>query len=267
MNPRVCEALCRTAEALADEHDLVESMVSAAWERMAATAHGRVTLDRAGWAREPAAVQRRLLRRAVGLVQGHVRELGWGHIESARRLAGDDGAGRRVPLPGGAWVTRDHGALVITAGDPELPPPPVQAGVVPLVVPGVTRLPGGWAMSTERRSWEATVLPARDDRWTAVIDADAAGPGPAVRWRRDGDRMRPLGMAGRHKRLQDIFVDGRVPRRERDTWPLIVNGDTILWVPGLRLDRRARVHDGTRAVLVVTALPPGRLVSRATAAD
>lgn len=53
-------------------------------------------------------------------------------------------------------------------------------------------------------------------------------PGLVVRSRRPGDRL-----AGRSKKVQDLFVDAKVPRRERDAWPLVVSGDDVVSVPGI----------------------------------
>ena len=54
--------------------------------------------------------------------------------------------------------------------------------------------------------------------------------------RRPGLRMRPAGGAGTRK-LQDILVDARVPREERDALPLVFAGDRLAWVPGVAVDR------------------------------
>jgi tRNA(Ile)-lysidine synthase len=53
-------------------------------------------------------------------------------------------------------------------------------------------------------------------------------PGLAVRTRRPGDRL-----AGRRRKVQDLFVDAKVPRGERDTWPLVVAGEEVVAVPGV----------------------------------
>jgi tRNA(Ile)-lysidine synthase len=47
--------------------------------------------------------------------------------------------------------------------------------------------------------------------------------------------MRPAGGRGTRK-LQDIFVDARVPREDRDSWPLVFAGERLAWVPGLAVD-------------------------------
>lgn len=53
-------------------------------------------------------------------------------------------------------------------------------------------------------------------------------PGLQVRGWRAGDRL-----AGRGKKVQDVFVDAKVPRSEREAWPLVVRGDEVVAVPGL----------------------------------
>ena len=53
-------------------------------------------------------------------------------------------------------------------------------------------------------------------------------PGLHVRGWRAGDRL-----AGRRKKLQDVFVDAKVPRSEREAWPLVVRGDEVVAVPGI----------------------------------
>ena len=58
------------------------------------------------------------------------------------------------------------------------------------------------------------------------LESDRAGL--AVRTRRPGDRL-----AGRRKKVQDLLVDAKVPRAERDAWPLVVSGDEVVSVPGV----------------------------------
>jgi tRNA(Ile)-lysidine synthase len=53
-----------------------------------------------------------------------------------------------------------------------------------------------------------------------------------------GDRFAPQGLAG-HKRLKRFFSDNQVEREIRLTTPLLVSGETILWVGGMRRSRHA----------------------------
>lgn len=52
--------------------------------------------------------------------------------------------------------------------------------------------------------------------------------GLKVRGWRPGDRL-----AGRSKKIQDVFVDAKVPRSEREAWPLVVRGGDVIAVPGI----------------------------------
>jgi tRNA(Ile)-lysidine synthetase-like protein len=60
--------------------------------------------------------------------------------------------------------------------------------------------------------------------WT--IESDE--PGLEVRTWQPGDRL-----AGRTRKVQDVFTDAKVPRRERSTWPLVVRGDEVVAIPGI----------------------------------
>jgi tRNA(Ile)-lysidine synthetase-like protein len=64
-------------------------------------------------------------------------------------------------------------------------------------------------------------------RWGAwTIRSGEAGL--KVRGWRAGDRL-----AGRKRKIQDVFVDAKVPRSEREAWPLVVRGGEVVAVPGL----------------------------------
>ena len=53
-------------------------------------------------------------------------------------------------------------------------------------------------------------------------------PGLKVRGWRPGDRL-----VGRAKKVQDVFVDAKIPRSDREGWPLVVRGDEVVAVPGI----------------------------------
>jgi tRNA(Ile)-lysidine synthetase-like protein len=60
--------------------------------------------------------------------------------------------------------------------------------------------------------------------WTLDSDRDDL----AVRARRPGDRL-----AGRRRKVQDLLVDAKVPRGERDDWPVVVRGEDVVALPGI----------------------------------
>ena len=70
-----------------------------------------------------------------------------------------------------------------------------------------------------------------------------------IGFRRPGLRMRPAGGAGTRK-LQDIFVDAKVPREERDAWPLVFAGERLAWVPGIAVDSELQSPPGESSLHV-----------------
>jgi tRNA(Ile)-lysidine synthase len=114
-----------------------------------------------------------------------------------------------------------------------------------LNIPGRTVV-GDWIVQAE-------VLPAGraevgGDPSEALLDAEAVGDQLVVRSRRRGDCFRPLGLDG-EKKLQDQFVDAKVPRHQRDAVPLVCASWGIAWVVGHCIDERAKVQEGTLRLL------------------
>jgi tRNA(Ile)-lysidine synthase len=75
-----------------------------------------------------------------------------------------------------------------------------------------------------------------------------------VRSLRQGDRFRPLGMAGSQK-LKTFFINQKVPRSKRHGCPILLSGDRIVWVGGYRIDDSAKVTEKTKRVLTAELLP------------
>jgi tRNA(Ile)-lysidine synthase len=89
------------------------------------------------------------------------------------------------------------------------------------------------AVREYHRVWlEESPVPLRGRvRWGPwTIESDV--PGLRVRTWRAGDRL-----AGRSKKVQDLFVNAKVPRSERESWPLVVRGDEVVAVPGVAAAR------------------------------
>jgi tRNA(Ile)-lysidine synthase len=84
----------------------------------------------------------------------------------------------------------------------------------------------------------------------ALFDAEALPPELSVRAPQAGDRVRLL--AGGTRKLQDVLVDAKVPREARIHVPLLLAGDSIVWVAGLARGRGADLVATTRQVVEAT---------------
>jgi tRNA(Ile)-lysidine synthase len=165
------------------------------------------------------------------------------------RLALEDRAGGEVHLPRGITVHRSHGMLFLEVAAKgaavsccrRLDGPGVYDGG-----PGDCRVE---IRRVEPSAFDPSVPPAFP--WSAHVDGDRVSFPLWARNFRPGDRFVPLGMTGQ-KKLKDFFSDRKVPAHVRRVVPLIVQGETVVWVAGLRLDERFRVRASTRRVLELT---------------
>jgi tRNA(Ile)-lysidine synthetase-like protein len=91
-------------------------------------------------------------------------------------------------------------------------------------------LGGGLTVAREYRDIWVEATPVALDGEVSWGDWRIASdlPGLKVRAWRAGDRL-----VGRSKKIQDVFVDAKIPRSARETWPLVVRGDEVVAVPGI----------------------------------
>jgi tRNA(Ile)-lysidine synthase len=263
-NPRIDSALLRLAEAAGADLAVMEGM--AADVLSSGASEQAVILSRRRLAELPEGLRRHALRLAVRRLLGDFRDLHGDHVDAL--LAGlARGVGHHLDLPRGLRfdVGYEDAVLALEQGEGAAlrPAPASVPQAAPsealLTVPGVTPW-GPWLVEAElaavgpsarlpdRQAEQAVAETPSADPWQACLDADVTGEDLRVRSRRPGDRFRPLGLGG-EKKLQDFFVDARVPRAGRDAVPLVCGKPGILWVVGHRIDERARVTEATHRLL------------------
>ena len=82
----------------------------------------------------------------------------------------------------------------------------------------------------------------------AFIDIDTLKFPLKLRKWEQGDAFYPLGMQGK-KLLSDFFIDIKLNRFEKENKWLLLSGEEIVWVVGMRLDNRYRITSKTKRVL------------------
>ena len=62
--------------------------------------------------------------------------------------------------------------------------------------------------------------------------------------------MHVLGMVGR-KKINDIFIDSKVTKEERDIWPIVVDSnENIVWLPGLKKSKFDKTKQGKYDIIL-----------------
>jgi tRNA(Ile)-lysidine synthetase-like protein len=196
------------------------------------------------------------------------RDVSRTHYRALLDLAHNGGRGARcVDLPR-IRARREHDAIVFAPRAPHghrhAAPPRA------LSVPGRVTI-GEWEISADivsgevaraeigravraRRASPQSTAGRRDLRGRGGVTfvAPPADAPLVVRFPRPGDRMRPFGMNG-HKKLSDLFIDAKVPRRERAHTPVLEAAGEIVWVAGVAASETARIDDAAACAICLRA--------------
>jgi tRNA(Ile)-lysidine synthase len=255
--PGASETLARTARLLEADDDYLDSRAIEAAaeivlvdESSAPGVNGpAIGLNLVGLRKLHPAIARRVVRRTLAAVAPG-RYLTLKHVDAVLSL--DSGS---LDLPDAvAQVDPVRQTLTVrplksaSASAPEVPGSNVFR--YPLSIPGEALIPESGVAIAAEVVGSSVERPQRSSA-SVYVNAEAVAEGLWVRGRLAGDRLRPLGLGGT-KKLQDYFVDRKVPRDERDRVPLVVDGrNRIVWVVGHTIAEEFAVTAGGGAVLLL----------------
>ncbi len=252
--PGVRAVLHRSAEALRDEEEWIESQIQTLLEQtVIARPSGQLTLDAGALRRHTPAIQRRVVRAGLRRVQGDLRRIAFAHIEGILALVNRPSNGGPLHLPEDLRVQRRGNALTIGYGDSDRADEnPSAAGIdysYQLDRCGVvTLVETGDAIALTAIAPEPDMDPAAAGPLTVFFDGAAVEFPVTIRNFRPGDRFSPLGLGGTQK-LKKFFIDHKIARDQRRRCPLLLSKGRILWVAGHRISHDARLNRQTRQVL------------------
>jgi len=229
LNPRVREALCRLATLAHADDEALQALAASATAACVGD-NGRLVVAR--WQPLQPAVRSRILQGWLQAAGIPAARLTHEHCAAVAALCVSSAGCRTLDIGDGWAVRREYGelAVVFTAGKRD-------DFRVRLLVPGTTAIPAlGIRIAatlapglTRDRPAAPGTYPARASlAWRPEL------PPLVVRAWQPGDRMRPSGMRGSRK-LQDVFVDLRVPAARRGRIPVFTCGTAIVWLPGYRV--------------------------------
>lgn len=260
-NEQVKSALVQLSQLAREDESYLEELAHARFtEGVTPAGAGRLKVNCEHFVESPLPLQRRVITLILYYLCGHTIQWEQVHIDSIRSLLVSSSPSGRLSLPGGVSAWREYNDAYVSVSQP------IAAGKVPLSPPhfvlGKEYLQGALKISVEppgfafRLEAEVTpgVPPRPTDAWEAQFDADElSGSCIYIRTWEKGDGFRPFGMRGT-KLISDVFVDAKVPKHKRMTWPLFCIDSEIAWVVGIRRGQQAMVTDKTQRTLVLRAL-------------
>lgn len=220
IQPAAERVLARAADVVRQQADALRALLAAALRpHLHPEPGGGVSIPLEVLRRLPGPARPAALRELVTRVRGHRRGLSAAHTQAMLDFARQGPSGRRHPLPGGGWLWRSCGWLLVEPAGPVAPPPEVR-----LPVPG-------------RADWPAGGLVVQAVRGGTPTDGEGVrfpwdGSTVICRTLRPGDRIGP---AGSDRAVSRLLMRQGVPAFRRRTTLVFTDPDrgTVLAVSGL----------------------------------
>lgn len=234
-NRNIKEILLNTTFLLTQDYLFLEEKSEEALEQVARD--GKLSIEKLKKV-EPA-LRGHLLRKAIEKVKGSLSNLDFSHIQE---ILSKVGAAEKweLHLPDGVYALGNQRTLIFTLEKPKADKQPF---AYRLPVPGEADVPElGIKIKAEVLDKPKKLETSSN---VALLDFKTTEEELSVRSWQAGDRFSPLGMKGK-KKLQDFFVDEKVPEEERGCIPIVESKKGIVWVAGYRVDERAKVSEKTK---------------------
>ncbi len=246
-NSRISDSLIRLAESAALDLSLIQSHVDEISAKLVERGESSLSISRRDLSEIHPALRRRILSQALESLSGSPIDIEAVHVEALDSLLTAD-TGAKLNLPKGVHATLGYENLYLSRN----PAPPSflrrqESILLPdapqlIAIPGQTLIPG-WRITAVIDETVPTV--PDPDPCSALFDMDQLSGPLTVRRRQPGDRFTPLGMSG-SKKLQDFLTDAKVPRHLRDSIPIVLSGDQIIWLVGHRTCDHSKITESTQ---------------------
>ena len=237
-NPNISSQLAGLCEQMRQDDVFWAGLVAQELARCGQWQNQDYALDRSLMLELAPALAGRVIRAALQLVRGDLRGMTAAHIADIVQLIDQGPPQGELSLPG-AWVARRYESLLFCRQKPET----IKSFELVLREPGTYRLPDGRLL---RVSLEDRACGESHD--SVEFSSVALSFPLQVRHCRPGDRFRPSGMNGT-KKLQDLFVDLKLTKEDRQKSLLLLKDEEVLWVVGLRRSEGRRAESGESVLL------------------
>jgi len=262
-NPRFREATLRMSQSLKSDYTFVMETLERAWgETVLSATDEIISFDAARLKACGAGLQKNLIKHAMQSLNPDV-DVSFQILERASQLIKSALPSSRMDLKAGLRLIREANYIHMCTSNAVLPfdrwPQMPGDEAIFISLSGQVTLAGGWKLACERWRFPALALEQaeeNEDPFQVWLDAEALPESFIVRARHQGDHFAPLGLDGHSQKLSDFFVNGKLPQRARDQWPLVCAGDEIIWVPGHRPAHRHRLKNTTREVIYFSVVRP-----------
>lgn len=253
--PAAIDALCRMGDLCREDDRYLDAQAAklGAW-LIRLKDDGRYSIDRHRLQAEPPAMQRRIVREVFRRLHPVRQVPAEATVETVRKFLSSKAGGERLCAGGvRVWLTQGDISVQSVRLVARQPERDLMVEIPSVQIPSVIEWAGtGQRIQVQEGSLAEAYQLSASRGWAMMVDADRLTQPLRIRSWRAGDRFVPFGMNGRSKKLQDYFVDLKIPLSQRRRIPILEASEGIVGVLGFRQDERFRVSGTTRRCLIVS---------------
>ena len=241
LNPRLTESAAETMGYLRSDNDYLNAQAAAACAH-ARWAEDDLVIEARYIAQLPAAIAPRAARRMLEMMGDGNTDCSAAHLKAIVDLAAGEDPSAVAFLPHGRLVQRVYKDLLFTTQSEPLPP----FSPTPLNLDGETAPEG----TPWRCRCQTTTCPAEGEPGVLYLSREAVEGELMLRPRQTGDEI-ALPRRGGTKTVKKLFIDEKVPRRDRERVPVLADGAGVLAVAGFGADQSRLAQPGQPAYALI----------------
>lgn len=241
------EHIAQTASLLRELNDFAVEQTEAAFKEIVFVADNeKVLYYKDGFTSQNVYLQKTLLKKAIDELVPNNKDFTHVHFESILSLLSGNGT-KSVDLPYGLCGVVSYDTIGIRRKVRKND----NSSFCENLRPGQELIvPDGYELFCKVIPKEDGFLPERK-QYTKTLDYGKIKESLVVRTRRPNDYI-AIDSMGRKKKLQDYFVNEKIPAEERDNILLLADGNHVLWVIGYRISEDVKVTDSTKEILYIS---------------
>lgn len=248
-NSSIAEQLYELSAAARRFYDFVCSRADKVWPQLADCSKEKIVLDLKKFVPQAPAIKVELVRRSLTSLGSGQRNLRQEHLERILELAGQRTGGKKIVLPERFTAYSEYGKLIFCRSEGGRRPDKQSEQGIKLKIPGQTRF-GDYLIEAAVFKTElgGGDFKAGKTSFVEWFDFDKLKSPLEVRFRRVGERFRPLGLS-EEKKVGKFLTASKVPLRIRRRVLIVADSEKIIWVWPIRMSEQAKVDNATRRIL------------------
>nr|WP_308742471.1 hypoxanthine phosphoribosyltransferase [uncultured Anaerocolumna sp.] len=277
INAKAVEHMAHTANQLRLVEKYLEKNVELAYDRIVISGKDNsFQMNVKELQQEDPVIQQGIIQKVFYGLAGRLKDIDAVHIELVLGLLEKE-VGKQLHLPYGIQAVKgyEHITMSVNSDIPDCnneEPGNISKKKETTGFEHILKIPGETYISEINHSIRTRIIKYKKnliipkDGYTKWFDYDKINNTVVIRSRNSGDYIQidskkgspqlgsPQGVSPQwgRKKIKSLFIDKKVPREERDSIPLLADGNHIMWVIGDRISEAYKVNEDTKAILEIS---------------